>query len=761
MVKIQRWLSRVSRDVLDECDVTLAVRTQLIYPSGSQSAVDGNPFRWQTVEAVLHLVESNLTILQHRFPQSIEVVRRCSGGYPFVYFLRKDVEDALIVQLVNEICNGRTSVLPAEECTKGDRLAIKTFISKAKVDDGIVERVHKMFPEKPACLQIIRLLRGLFVHRILLLTLKKRWNVQYGLHPLRDPIAVPYNAKSVPSPQSEWGHPDVSIVFTCLSFYYGGLTISQIRQSLEHVLKSDDPATEYERWATRDLPGFLREWNAINVDDEAQLVEIHRHVRYNVNVIDHYLNNFVFSKHAKQFKVKICASAWDIPLFTARNDVRSDDTSARGLNKSLTTGFSGTNDSRNMLPLNIKQEDLPGLWHTNAEVLSFLLAPRNRNFIPTADHRGRRSSEVDILKELTKLRIRVLIDAGAQILELDNLNLVKAWLVEDYTATAAVYFDADNKAMVLYRQGYKVPLLASPFAENLKGCLVYLDEAHTRGTDLKLPVDARGALTLGLNVTKDQIAQAAMRLRQLGTTQSVVFFAPPEVHQSILDFVQKKRCDPLDSYDVVRWILEQTVTGIEQLQPLYFSQGVDFCRRAQAALDNPNVLEDSAEREAYLAVLQQKEHQTLKTLYEPKKPKLSSAATTFCSSLFAFKQRLDVQRKSFQDTGHAVHGSALEEVEQEREVAYEVENVREVQRPVHFPPLVFAGLHRDIIRFVRTGRLSAGSAAFEHAFVALRKTVVGAKYGVNVRAMRSRLYVSLEFTRTVSLVRPDDTFQVS
>lgn len=74
-----------------------------------------------------------------------------------------------------------------------------------------------------------------------------------------------------------------------------------------------------------------------------------------------------------------------------------------------------------------------------------------------------------------------------------------------------------------------------------------------------------------------------MRLRQLGTTQSVVWFAPPEVHQSILDVRQKKSGDSINSYDVVHWLLEQTCVQIEQLQPLYISQGNDFCRRAHVS----------------------------------------------------------------------------------------------------------------------------------------------------------------------------------
>lgn len=33
MIQVQTWLSRRSRDIIDECDSILALRTQLIYPS--------------------------------------------------------------------------------------------------------------------------------------------------------------------------------------------------------------------------------------------------------------------------------------------------------------------------------------------------------------------------------------------------------------------------------------------------------------------------------------------------------------------------------------------------------------------------------------------------------------------------------------------------------------------------------------------------------------------------------------------------------
>ena len=256
---------------------------------------------------------------------------------------------------------------------------------------------------------------------------------------------------------------------------------------------------------------------------------------------------------------------------------------------------------------------------------------------------------------------------------------------------------------------------------------------------------------------------AAMRLRQLGTTQSVVFFAPPEVHQSILDLRQKGPADRVTSYDVICWLLEQTCAGIEQLQPLYYSQGADFCRRMQAATSNADFLSNARERDAYLEILRQTERQTLEQLYEVRETPKASKAVPFTSPQIAgFMKELDARKRNFQDTGNAVHGSALQEVEQEREVAFEVESVRVVQQPLHMTPLFFQGLHRDIFTFFETGRLFVESAAYEPAFMALRKTALGQKHGINASKSATRLHVTMEFMKTVSLPlgRPQDSFQV-
>ncbi|KAI1056515.1 hypothetical protein LB507_002185 [Fusarium sp. FIESC RH6] len=754
MIKVQEWLTRVSRDILDESDYTLAVRTQLIYPSGSQTTVDGHPHRWLVAEAILRLVDNHLYDLSNVFPHSISVIRRDGGGFPLVFFLRQDVEDELVHRLTADICRGAGGILPlAEQAMPAkDRVAVKDFISSAKPQSKYIRLIQNLSPDKPSLKQTVYLLRGLLVNRILMMTLKKRWNVEYGLHPQRDPIAVPYHAKGVPSDQSEWGHPDVAILFTCLAFYYDGVNLSQLRQSLEHILKSDDPSAEYDTWtsSTENFPPSLKAWNSINVDDEMQLLEIWKVVRYNEVVVDYFLNNFVFPRHAKQFEVKLQSNGWDIPLSSLGISAENAKTVTE---KPLSTGFSGTNDNRTMLPLNIEQQDLNSLHHTSAEVLTYLLHPRNRRCILPQDiHKSQlgRASEIDLLSCLKGKSIRILIDAGAQILEMDNITLVEKWLKIDHSALAGLYFDEENKPWILTREGRKTPLIASPFADDLTNCLIYLDEAHTRGTDLRLPPDAMGALTLRLGQTKDHTVQAAMRLRQLGTTQSIAFFIPPEVHQSIADLRGKTAHESIDSADVIEWLLDNTCDQIEQLQPLYFSQGMDYCRRMQAALDYPKFTTDKAERKSYVQAIKQDEKQSLQNLYEPKtKSRMASMHTSSNATLKGFIQELNARRKTFQDTGKAVHASALQEVEQEREVAFEVESVRQVKKPQHYAALSFPGLNASLETFVRTGRLPADNNYFIPVSRVLAKTSVGRKFKVQSGVTKSKLFETREFGRTI------------
>lgn len=507
MIAFQDWLEENSRDVLDESDFSLATRTQLIYPSGQLLSVDGHPDRWIVAQTLLHLVRSFLDETGLLFPHGMEVINRPSG-FPTIYILQSEVEHHLNSKLVDAICNGTTSIVRFPyPLSHDEKEALRSVLLEQQIDDVIFKKIMSIFQGNAAAQNRILVARGLLVDRILFLCLKKRWHVQYGLHPTRHPIAIPYEAKGMPSEQAEFGHPDVAILLTCLAFYYSGLSMPQLKQSLVHIITSDDPAAEFDRWTTdcTTLPEALRHWNLINTDDEGQTAELWSHLRHSITVLDHHMNIFVFPLHAKQFTTKLQSSGWDLPLFCL-------DTIEQ---RARTTGFSGTNDNRSLLPLTIRQHDLPTLMRTNAEVLMYLLQARNRQYFVAVDDLGRRLSEVQLLRHISSHSVRVFIDAGAYIIEMDNRALAKTWLDVDTKAQAAVYFGQDDgRAWIQYRGDKEpVPLLASPFADDLSQCLVYLDEAHTRGTDLKLPRDARGALTLALRQTKDHTVQGEHHTR--------------------------------------------------------------------------------------------------------------------------------------------------------------------------------------------------------------------------------------------------------
>lgn len=246
---------------------------------------------------------------------------------------------------------------------------------------------------------------------------------------------------------------------------------------------------------------------------------------------------------------------------------------------------------------------------------------------------------------------------------------------------------------------------------------------------------------------------AAMRLRQLGTTQSVVFLAPPEVHQSILDTCNKESNDRIDSSHVITWLLDQTCRNLEELQPLYLAQGIDFCRRMQASRTFNEFLTDPHHRKNYLDVLQLPEQQTLEKLYQPKMAREGDTELPISTDgsvhwkIRGFLQRLaEGQRRA--DSIFRISTSMLEEVEQEREVAFEIEEERQVQRPPSFQPHSFPGLDENILNFVNTGKLK-GQRGYITASKFLESTELGKKYRIKGSTFLPRLFVSLEFPRTV------------
>ena len=158
--------------------------------------------------------------------------------------------------------------------------------------------------------------------------------------------------------------------------------------------------------------------------------------------------------------------------------------------------------------MSVTQRDLDHQQGTNAKVLAYILQPEN-NFYTVTHGNGERYTTPEFLQLVTtqQPQIRVLLDVGAQILDFSNSQVAEAWLDIAHDAAGAIYFSENDELVVLARNGKTLPMMSSSLSQQLDRCVVYLDHAHTRGTDIKFPLQSRAAVTLGPKVTKDALVQ--------------------------------------------------------------------------------------------------------------------------------------------------------------------------------------------------------------------------------------------------------------
>lgn len=417
--------------------------------------------------------------------------------------MRADAESAILTRLADFICNIGMSGFPIARQRTQIRNAVNRYISNVDLTTKEIDAVEQSPFWGETTSDNILLLRGLLSGGIISFAFgQKRWRVDYGTHPNRETktrLAVPFRAKDNPTPRSEFSHPDVVIVLTCLSYYYKGLQDEELFEALELLMRSDNPDLEYRAWVktATGLPLCFQHLTGINIRDRSQCIgDVFPHLRYAKGSIDYFLSRMVFAKESREFPHKLSASGWDL-----------------GKRKeNPTTGFSGTNDSRYILPMDVKQLNLPEQNHTNALVLKHLLRSENGIMLMPKHMKGVNLESESLLEMVLQMgsKTRVILDVGAQIIDLDNLQFAETWLKryhDDDGVQAVVFFNEADELMVLDRSNKVEPLQISPFATQLDQCLIFLDEAHTRGTDLRLPTYYQAAVTLGANLTKDKLVQ--------------------------------------------------------------------------------------------------------------------------------------------------------------------------------------------------------------------------------------------------------------
>ncbi|GIQ82620.1 protein of unknown function DUF3645 [Kipferlia bialata] len=511
LTKVVEWHQDHSFDLLDECDNLLSHKFQLVYACGLQMPLDGDSIRWEMAQAVLAAVqEIGPGLVSSQGGTSyVADTSRVSGRWCGFRITDRSQETAGAVR--SAVCTHLFDTMPVfRQFSGSDRALLQAIVLGDPDVDVDALQLEPLIVVRDLTLT----LRGLLHHEVLCSTLQKRWSVEYGVDTIthRRLMAVPFRAKDTPSTRSDFAHVDVAILMTHTSYYSTGLTDTQFHKTLERLCEHCNPQDKWLAWVagigedakTDGLEAVLADVSNINLADIAQTSRLYRLFGHNMVTINYYLSHFVLPLETKQFPQRLTASAWDL--------VNSEQCTHP------VRGFSGTNDNGPTLPLGVSQRPLDSLVHTNGTVMRHILHEDNEHYelIP--------ESPLDMLSLVHKTGCRCLIDCGAQMIALSNRRVAQTWLrLTGSDVEAAVYFSDGNRLMVLNKQGITAPFEASPYCTQLHRCVVYLDDHHSRGTDLKMP-SWRAALTLGPRLTKAKLVQ-----RQLGHGQSLTFFVPLEV----------------------------------------------------------------------------------------------------------------------------------------------------------------------------------------------------------------------------------------
>ncbi|KAF8602017.1 hypothetical protein BDV93DRAFT_607811 [Ceratobasidium sp. AG-I] len=721
---MQCWLKDTSRDILDESDEILHVRYQLVYTVGQQQPLEDHPDRWTTTQQIFPLVARHISLLKSQFPESFKYVPGLGGQFPAIRIMPDSGEAVvrLIQSLAEDVLDGRLPNLNFIQLPFSARAAALRFVTEKDLAE------HEYHLLKNSCDSTmwkgLLLLRGLLASGILVFALKDRhYRVDYGLDPSRSLVAVPYLAKDIPSLRAEFGHPDVTVTLTCLSYYYRGLNDVQVGICFDLLLKLDNPGLEYEQWVRSNdaISQELRHLNNVNIKDQERFKKsVIPAFFLNTATINFYLSAVVFPKGAKEFPNKLATSGWDLAE----------------TKEHVTTGFSGTNDNRYLLPTSISQADPVKQSSTNARVLTYLLEPENNSYACTRDESGETRSAREFLQLLVSQQpeIRVLLDVGAQMLELKNEELVRYWLTLRPDISAGLFFSERDELMVLPQNGTPVPLVTSPFSQQLERCIVYLDDGHTRGTDLKLPKYTRAAVTLGPKVTKDRLSQGCMRMRKLGHGQSVMFFAPAEIDTQIRRAAGLNLVDRIDTLDILRWAMLVTCSDLQRHIPHWAQQGVEYKRRAKAEEEYKKAKDINTLEQGWITP----ESRPLEDMYG-----ITDSASTSSDSFTALAFSIPSLRTGLEALGVQMLENPGMDEEQEREVSHEIERQQQIERPPKHYPMT-PSLHPDLKTLVQTGSIPSNSSGFVSLFLPLQS------FGLTgLSAWSGDLFATADFYKTV------------
>lgn len=345
MVNLLNQLLKVQRgsDILDESDSLLSHKYQLIYAVGTPNSLIDGEHRWICAQSILNVLNSiQLDPKQFIWDDLRYQYRNIRTVKSKEWNAWDNIKRHVAEELFNNLPHELRWLREAQNEYGG------LFIDF--VCDG-TRSAKEILPNcgdsKKAYTQLLAL-RGLISAGIIESCLTKRVRVDFGLSLSRKKkLAVPFRATDVPSPRSEFSHPDMAIVLTLISYYQKGLSMEELVLAIK-ILKKEGKKVQihyYNLWLKSvegklgDLKHSFDTPEKLDVTNINLMNTIHPLFKFSMMAINFYLNSCVFPKDTAQYPTRLVHSAWHLVSGIVQN------------------GFSGTNDNRDLLPLLVSQNE--------------------------------------------------------------------------------------------------------------------------------------------------------------------------------------------------------------------------------------------------------------------------------------------------------------------------------------------------------------------------------------------------------------------
>jgi hypothetical protein len=380
--------------------------------------------------------------------------------------------------------------------------------------------------------------------------------------------AVPFIGKDIPSRASQFSHPDIVIGLTILAYRYEKMRMTDFENVLLELREKLDAefgpyhkrpaALRYKGWVETaggkvrgpreeddsggvglsDVSAYslgpigrgdrgsddLWPLHLLDLKDENHMGVTFNLLREQPQVIEYYLDQFVFPLTMEHHHEKISASGQDLGgemLFSKR------------------LGFSGT-------PSDLLPEEL-GQCQYDEGVDGQILDTLTSDAIVSSRMLSSDWNASKLLDDIATAKppFHALLDCGALITGMSNFDVAKYLLANGLSNDfdGVVFLDHKDRKMILMRHGMNVVRLNQSGIPPHKRFSFY-DQIHTTGMDIHQCIDAKAALTLGKDMTFRDYAQGAYRMRGIGKGQTIELFIIPEVMRLINDQILKLNRKP-------------------------------------------------------------------------------------------------------------------------------------------------------------------------------------------------------------------------